>query len=290
MCGLVDDGPVRLVNAEIADLTERAKRAERAAATWEQIATRLDRQDATHRTEAAASAVAVQEAETQTVRVRAEVVSPLVEHATQDGTTYLARRSELWEASAARDRAGRFKGRSAQRTVNKARTLADSAQTTARGRWGSVPQTEAGVTAWAQQVVEEHAAAHPRVTAAARAADAARENLAEVRARHERERPALLSQIFGAERMRANGARFENADPHNEATKWQHTAGRLRQELSQLRGLSVDAGVVWVTQKHEAAKAPRQTAAERRRPRAVPEHTGQHEVPGRYATGPSLGL
>ncbi|WP_448071886.1 AAA family ATPase [Georgenia yuyongxinii] len=244
--GLVEDGPARLVNTEITALTERAKRAEWAAATWEQIATRFERQGAAHRDETAASEVAVQEADAQAERVRAEVVAPLVVHAAQDGTIYLARRSELWEASAVHDRAGRFKRRSAQRTVNDARTLADSAETTARQRWGSVPQTEGSVTAWAQQVAEQHAMAHPRVMAAARAAAAARATRADVRARHERERLGLLSQIFGAEHMRADGARYELTDPHNEAAKWQHTMGRLQRELRQLRGLSLDDAVVWV--------------------------------------------
>ncbi|WP_448070454.1 MobF family relaxase [Georgenia yuyongxinii] len=69
--GLVEDGPARLVNTEITALTERANRAEWAAATWEQIATRFERQGAAHRDEVVASEVAVQEAEAQAVRVRA---------------------------------------------------------------------------------------------------------------------------------------------------------------------------------------------------------------------------
>lgn len=81
--------------------------------------------------------------------------------------------------------------------------------------------------------------------------------------------------------MRADGARHELTDPHNEAAKWHHTVGRLQRELRQLRDLSLDDAVIWVTQ--NAPNAPRQgTSERRRRQRATPASKGRHEPPARY--------
>ncbi|MFT4306017.1 MAG: AAA family ATPase [Microbacterium sp.] len=76
VAGLAADGPVRLVNAERARLTEQIERAERQAEKWEQVLTALDRQRAAQRAESDQQEEVVVAADARTVQVRAEVAAP----------------------------------------------------------------------------------------------------------------------------------------------------------------------------------------------------------------------
>ncbi|MCR2586345.1 hypothetical protein NSP39_23970, partial [Salmonella enterica] len=62
--GLVADGPVKLVNDEVVRLLRDAERAERTAEKWEQIAERLDQQQANPQAEDEQSAEMIRAAET----------------------------------------------------------------------------------------------------------------------------------------------------------------------------------------------------------------------------------
>lgn len=89
--GLVADGPVKLVNDEVVRLLRDAERAERTAEKWEQIAERLDQQQANHQAEDEQSAEMIRAAETHTAQARAEVVAELVPQAVEDGETHHSR-------------------------------------------------------------------------------------------------------------------------------------------------------------------------------------------------------
>ncbi|MDR1427562.1 MAG: hypothetical protein LBJ08_07390 [Bifidobacteriaceae bacterium] len=88
--GLVDDGPARLVAAELARLDRQAERAEQWAARWEKIAVRLDALRAAHLAEDHQLASALRDAEGRAARVRVEVSGPLAACAEADGAAYLA--------------------------------------------------------------------------------------------------------------------------------------------------------------------------------------------------------
>jgi hypothetical protein len=87
---LTGDGPVKLVNTEIARLINEAEQAHLQAEHWAKIAQRLDAQTIEHRDEADGSDTALQAAEQHAATVRAEVADPLTVQAEADGRDYLA--------------------------------------------------------------------------------------------------------------------------------------------------------------------------------------------------------
>lgn len=120
VAGLAADGPVRLVNAERARLTERIEHADQQAEKWEQVLTALDRQREAHRAESDEQREAVATADARAAQVRSEVVAPLIEQATIDGTAYLTGRERMWEAQTAHGQAGRLRRRAAGRAATEA--------------------------------------------------------------------------------------------------------------------------------------------------------------------------
>lgn len=115
--GLAADGPVRLVNAEHARLTEQIERADRATAWWKQAAGALGRQLREQQAEADQMDAIVTAAETTVAQMRAKVAAPLIEQATADATARLAARERVWASSAALGTARRLGRRRAARAV-----------------------------------------------------------------------------------------------------------------------------------------------------------------------------
>jgi hypothetical protein len=102
VAGLAANGPVRMVNAERARLTGQIKHASQQADKWEHAVAALVRQADAHQAESdEQQETIVKAAEAIAERVRADVVAPLVEQATADGTAHLAARSRVWEAAEA---------------------------------------------------------------------------------------------------------------------------------------------------------------------------------------------
>ena len=137
--GLVADGPVLRVNAERARLVEQIERADQQAAKWQRAATVLDQQRREHQTEAEEQRTLLTAAEASAERIRDEVTAPLIEQATQDGTTYLSARERMWEASNARRTARAFQRRAAGRIQAQVSREHAEQETTMRRRWGSTP-------------------------------------------------------------------------------------------------------------------------------------------------------
>ena len=79
--GLVADGPVSMVNDEIARLVREAECAEARAEQWGRIAERLGQQRANHQADDEQNAEAIRAAETRTAQARAEVIAELVPQA-----------------------------------------------------------------------------------------------------------------------------------------------------------------------------------------------------------------
>lgn len=77
--GLVDDGPVKIANTEIAALTQQAAHAEQRAALWRQAADALTELHARRRDEGDQAVQAADTAAQQLEWVRAEVAAPLTE-------------------------------------------------------------------------------------------------------------------------------------------------------------------------------------------------------------------
>ena len=139
VAGLTDDGPVRVVNTERARLAEQIKHIDQQVARWEHAAAALNHQAQGHRAEADEQQSLVTAAEQDAQRVRAEVLAPLVEQATADGTAYLTARSRVWEASAAHRSARGLRKRNTTRALSTAVDDHRSIETAARRRWGTLP-------------------------------------------------------------------------------------------------------------------------------------------------------
>ncbi|MGB2948203.1 MAG: AAA family ATPase, partial [Rhodococcus sp. (in: high G+C Gram-positive bacteria)] len=152
VAGLTVDGPVKVVNTERVRLTQLIEHADRQAVQWERAATALDHQQRAHQAEADKQQAVLASAVATAEQVRAEAAAPLIEQATTDGTSYLTARDRMWAASDAHRTVRGLRKRSTAHTLTAASDEHRTSETTARRRWGSLPQTPDGVEPWAATV------------------------------------------------------------------------------------------------------------------------------------------
>lgn len=255
--GLVDDGPVKLVNTRVAQLIQDAEKAERRAAWWERVGARLDQQHEHQQTEKDDQDAVVQSATEAAVRVRAEVQEPLTVVAMQEGAEHLAALDQETAARTKLNAAGRFGRRAARKDHQAATALAGKCRARVADRWGTTPRDADTLTGWASRAAERLAARDPRVIAAEQHAEAARAAGAEMNTRHRSERRALHADIFGAEQVRRDPLRYEFTHPDREAANANRTAATARQEAAALRGMSVRDAAARITAQREAAERAR---------------------------------
>ena len=288
--GLVDDGPVKRVNTEIAALTAQAERAERRAALWQQAADALAELHAQQRHERdnarQASVAAIQKLE----RVRAEAATPLIAQA-------LGALAEWQDADTARQTArdrlravGRFGKRRATREHHTVTTLARAAEQRLTGAWGEPPRWNESSAAWVERVTRPRINADPRVTEAATqheaAANAARKTLEP----DDLPRLRVYARIFGTETVVKNRGFYLDARPHANAENQTRTAQHARDKIEALRTLTPAEAVERIEQTRTAEQTAREAAeralAERRRQL---HHEPRTRETGRRNSGPTLG-
>ncbi|MFT3862142.1 MobF family relaxase [Micropruina sp.] len=228
VAGLVADGPVAVVNAERARLTERIERAEREAGKWERAVAALDRQAQQHRAEADERQAILTAAEADAERVRAEVVAPLIDQAAADGTAYLDARERMKDAAAAQRAARGLRKRSAARALTTATDEHHSIETAGRRRWGRLPETPESVEPWAASVAGHEADSDPRVAETREHADAARQERRRLTARQAQERRNLRRRFLGDRAPSRAGA---------EAVQWREQAEAARRDLTAIEAL-----------------------------------------------------
>jgi energy-coupling factor transporter ATP-binding protein EcfA2 len=285
--GLVADGPVSMMNAEIARLVREAERAEARAEKWERIAEKVGQQRAAHKAEDEQNAEAIRAAETRATQARAEVVAELVPQAVEDGATYLAAVASESTASERIATVGRFGRRRARQEHQAATEHTHTAREQVRDTWDTPPRSGHTLTEWAATAVERRAEGDPRVLDAARSLAAAQTEHAALKDRHDRELLALLAQELGAERVRRDPIRARFLRPEREARNAHTQAAAVRKEAEDLRALTPAEAAALVETKRAAAEHAQQLAAEReRRLRNSLDRT--HVEPNR--DGPSLSL
>ncbi|HWL01684.1 MAG TPA: MobF family relaxase [Microbacteriaceae bacterium] len=251
VAGLAADGPVRLVNAERARLTQRIEHADQQAEKWEQIVAALDRQRATQRAESDEQQEAVTAADARAVQVRAEIAAPLIEQATADGTAYLTGRERMWEAQTARDQAGRLRKRATGRAATEAANTHRATEDAVRRRWGGLPTGAGAVEPWAERVAGAQADADPRVAETRQEAQQAHREEARLAERHLRESTGLRLKVLGS------------ATPSTASTRaagWRARAEQARHDLAQIEALPVTDAVQYVRELAARAEAERQAA------------------------------
>ncbi|MEO7147041.1 MAG: MobF family relaxase [Terrimesophilobacter sp.] len=250
--GLVADGPVRLVNKERARLTRRIEHADRQADQWERATTALARQRDAHRAERERQEEVIAAAEVGVARVHAAVVGPLIEQATTDGVAYLAARERMWEATAARDRVGRFK-RGAARVAAAAAEEHRVTENAMRRRWGGGPQTTAGILSWAEAAAQTQAATDPRVVGANRDSEQARSEQQRLAEQCAQERAALSGRILG---------KMPPGTAEGRAAQWRTRAEQALRDLGEITALPVTEAAQLVLGR--AARVQTQRAAAER--------------------------
>ena len=200
-------------------------------------------------------------------QVRAEVTVPLIEQATTDGTAYLTARDRMWAASDAHRTVRGLRKRTAARILTTASDEHRTAETTARRRWGILPQTPDDVEPWATAVAQHEADADPRVTETHEQEDEARQEQLHLTGRQMRERTDLRHQLLG--NHRASGAKTNS-------TRWQERAEVARRDLAAIESLpvAVAAQLVRAQQEQAQREVAERALAERRSPAAQPHgHT-----------------
>ncbi len=287
--GLIADGPVSIVNTEIARLMQEAKRADARAAKWERIAARLDQQRTIHQSEDDEQADVLRRAEEEVSRIQAEVMEPLVRQAEHDGTTYLAAVESETVARARLDKAGRFTRRKARAEHRSKSEHTQEVRTQICQTWGEPPRTAATLPEWATAVAERRAVADPRLIDAARALVTAKAERAELKDRHDRERLALLAQELGVERVRRDPIRARFIHPEHEARNAHAQATAARREAEELRALTPQEAAMMIETKRAAAEQIRRLAHERARRLRSP--LDREATPSELnRSGPRLGL
>jgi len=255
--GLVDDGPVKLVNTRVAQLIQDAEKAERRAAWWERVGARLDQQHEHHQADKDDQAAVSQAVTEAAVRVRAEVREPLTVVAMQEGTEHLAALDQETAALTKLNASGRFGRRAARKDHQTATARAGKSRARVADHWGTTPDDADTLTGWASRSAERLAARDPRVIEAEQRAEAARVAGEEMGKRHRSERRAVHAEIFGAEQVRRDPLRYEFTHPDQEAANAHRTAATARQEAATLRSLSVQDAAARITAQREAAERAR---------------------------------
>ncbi len=182
--GLVPDGPVTFVNAERARLRELIRAAEPQAARWEAARDALDQHGASHRAEYDAAGPRAGRGRGSAPRVRAEVVAPLIVHATDDGARCLQAARAAGQAYDALRASGRFGRRAAHRAYGAAHAAQLEVESATSRRWGGVPFGARNLDAWAVGVAERQTDLDPRVTLARENVASAAQRLHDLTARH----------------------------------------------------------------------------------------------------------
>ncbi|WP_447589454.1 MobF family relaxase [Microbacterium lacticum] len=287
--GLVADGPVKLVTEELARLDQEVERVQRQAERWEQIAARLDTQRAAHRAEDEQDSTAIHAAEDAAEQVHAEVTGPFVQQAEHDGAAYLAAVESEAAAHARLSTVGRIGRRKARAEHQATKEHAQAQRARVRDDWGGeLPRTRQALPAWVAEVAARKAEGDPRVSDAARAAEAARTGRGQTSQRHKQERFALLARELGAEQARGDQFGMRTVNPQRAARDAFTRATLARAEANELRSLPIRDAARRIEAQRAEQEQMRQWAAQRARQLDPFERERPRDAPRR--DGPSRGL
>ncbi|MGO1628693.1 MAG: ATP-dependent DNA helicase, partial [Microbacterium sp.] len=288
--GLVEDGPVRLVQTEWARLTQLIERAEQHAAVFEEAAARFAAQKQAQHVEAEEHAARVTHAKETAEHTRHTVTAEVETRARADGQDLVQARTRL---HAARDeaRAARFgRRRAAVRNIDAAEESVEKIERRVAQTWGAAPSLLRPVTEWAQTIATEQADAHPEVRAAEQALSDAATSKQQAAQRHAVERDRLTVEVYGAEQARQMRGTFRIPNPRADAERARKRAAEARGVIAELDVRPVAEAAEWLTQRREQQRAEREALQARQealaRRHAGPTRTGPDQQRGR----PGLGL
>jgi hypothetical protein len=275
--GLIEDGPVKTVNTELARLDREAEQAQQRAEQWAQIARQLDAQTAEHQDEADNANTMLRAVEEHAAVIRAEVVEPLTVQAQTDGGDYLAAVADEAEATERLHSTGRFGRRHAEHERHTAHQQVEALRSRVRAEWGTVPNNADALSQWAAQAASVQAEHAPEVTEATAAVTNSHDARRAVTERQNRDRLVLLSRLYGRENMRRDPVRYQITNPNREARRWQTAADKARAEADRLRALAPAEAARQITARQAAAHAGQQATM----PQPPQQRPAQPTEPGR---------
>src|SRR5690606_36825521 len=126
-------------------------------------AARLEQQTNEHRVAHDEQQSKLTDARSQVEAIRAYVLGPLIEQATEDAAALTVAHDRAHQAETTLRLSGRLRRRSATRTQQATWQEFRAAEAGVRERWGSVPATTERAHAWAQEVADRMAQDDPRL-------------------------------------------------------------------------------------------------------------------------------
>ncbi|MCK8475841.1 MobF family relaxase [Microbacterium aurugineum] len=277
--GLVEDGPVRLVQTERARLTQIIERAEQHAAVFEEAAARFAAQKHAHQVEAEEHSELVAHAKELAEHTRHTVTAEVETRARGDGQELVKARTHLY---ATRDeaRAARFgRRRTAARSVDAAEESVVKIEQQVTQTWGTAPSLLRPVTEWAQTIAAGQADAHPEVRTADQALSEAETAKQQMARRQAVEQDRLTIQVYGADQTRRMRGTFRIPNPRTDAEHARKRAAEARDIIAELDARPVAEAAEWLTQRREQQRAEREALQARQEALA-------HRNVGLTRTGP----
>ncbi|MES2865419.1 MobF family relaxase [Microbacterium profundi] len=256
--GLVDDGPVRLVQTERARLTQIIERAEQQTTVFEEAAARFSTQKQAHQLEAGKHAELVTHAKEIAEHTRQTVTTEVETRARADGQELVQARAQLRDA---RDeaRAARFgRKRIATRNSDTAAATVEKIEQHVTQTWGTAPSLLRPVTEWAQAIATDHADARPEVREAEQALKDAQATKQQTAQQQAVERDRLTVEVYGAEQARQMRGTFRIPNPRADAEHARRRAAEARRIIAELDARPVTEAAEWLTQRREQQRAERE--------------------------------
>ena len=286
--GIVDEGPVRLVQTERARLTQIIERAEHHAARFEEASARFAAQKRAHQVEAGQHADLVTHAKEVAEHTRQTVTTEVETRARADGQELVQARAQLRDA---RDeaRAARFgRKRITTRNSDTAAEAVEKIEQRITLTWGTAPSLLRPVNEWAQTIATEHTDARPEVRETEQALRDAETTKQHTAQRQLVERDRLTIEVYGAEQARQMRGTFRIPNPKADAERARRRAAEARRTIAELDARPVTDAAEWLTQRREQQWAERE-ALQARQDDLARRNTGltrtgpdqQREGPGR---------
>lgn len=285
--GLVDEGPVRLVQTERARLTQIIQHADQHAVMFEEAAARFAAQKTTHRAETQVIKELVAQAQERAEHTRYAVTAEVETRARADGQELAHARARLNDARG-EARAAKFgRKRTATRNSDAAAESVERIEQRIAQTWGTAPSPWHSITKWANTIATQQADAHPEVRDAEHALSDAQTAKRQTRERQGIEQDRLTVEIYGAKQARQMRGTFRIPSPRADAERARQRAARARWIIAELDARPVAEAAEWLTQKREQQRIERE-ALEIRRSAFSSGRT--HDSGARSSERPSLGL
>ena len=288
VAGLVESGPVRFMNDEIAVLDKRAATAEAQAARWQQVSAALadlsDRETEVRERARAAEQTARERAE----QVRAEVAAPVVSAARGALANWQQADAAEQEASEQVRASSWFGKRRARDEHENAQARTAEARQQVTSEWGEPPRWNERADAWVDRVTRPRIDSDPRVIDAEQEHRAARDALLHRPERAQTERLVAFARVFGAETVIRNQQAYLTANPAQQTARAAKTARQAREEVALLRSLTPTGAAERIEQTRAEQAVWEAQRAKREQAMSLDYEEQHRSAPRHY--GPALGL